>query len=203
MMTRMAQSTGRHGLGAVLRRTAAALVLVLVPALASCTTDKPGGDNPPERNQAALEVVLVEGVGTLDEEALAQVETDVGDVLSRYLLGAFLGDFPRDDFVPSFGDFTSRAARGAAEDIDLLTAAQYQDADRVEATRLRVRIACLAAGGDVIGATAEVDFEFDVTRQETERPFGLTGRFLLAQEDGQWSIFGYDVHRDDLGGGAR
>jgi len=200
MMARMAQSTGRHGLDAVLRRTAAALVVL--PVLAACTSDGPGDGDQPEGDQAALEVVLVEGAGALDEEARARVETEVGDILSQYLLGAFLGDFPRDDFVPSFGDFTSRAARGAAQDIDLLTAARYQDADRVDATRLRVRIACLADGGDVIGATAEVDFEFDAAGQETEREFGLTGRFMLAEEDGRWSIFGYDVHRDDLGGGA-
>lgn len=201
MMARMAQSTGRHGLAAVLCRTAAALVAL--PALAACTSDRPGDDPPPDRNQAALEVELVEGAGALDEEARAQLETGVGDVLSEYLLAAFLGDFPRDDFVPAFGEFTSRAARGAAEDIDLLTAAQYKDADRVDATRLRVRIASLAQGGDVVGATAEVDFEFDVTGQEPQREFGLTGRFLLVEEDGRWSIFGYDVHRDDLGGGAR
>ena len=42
-----------------------------------------------------------------------------------------------------------------------------------------------------------------MTRQEVEQEFGLTGRFLLIEENGTWSIFGYDVHRDDIAGGAR
>jgi len=200
MIASMAQGTGRHRRGVALRRAAAALLLV--PGLVGCTTDGTGGEDPPDR-RTALEVELVKGAVALDDETRAAVEAEVGDVLSQYVVGAFLGDFPRDDFVPSFGGFTSRAARGAAEDIDLLTARRYKDADRVEATRLRVRIAWLAQGDDVIGATAEVDFSFDVTRQETARSFGLTGRFLLSEEDGRWWIFGYDVHRDDIAGGAR
>jgi hypothetical protein len=31
----------------------------------------------------------------------------------------------------------------------------------------------------------------------TTRPLALDGRFLLDNEDGTWSIFGYDVRFDD------
>lgn len=198
MIARMAHGTGRHGSGTLLRR--AAVALLLVASLGACTDGGGGGKKPPETGRAALEVTLVEGAQGLDEATRASIEADVGDALSDYLVGAFLGDFPRDDFVQSFAGFTSLAARGAAEDIDLLTAYRYKDAERIEATRLRVRISCLAKGEDVIGATAEVDLGFDVTRQQGELQFGLTGRFLLAEEDGRWSVFGYDVHRDDVGG---
>lgn len=197
MIARMAHGTGRHGLGTALR--CAALALLMVSAAAACTDGGRGGDDPTDDRGAALEVVLVEGGDGLDEEARAGVEADVGDAISQYLVGAFLGEFPRDDFVQSFAGFTSLAARGAAEDIDRLTAYRYKDADRVEATRLLVRISCLAEGDDVVGATAEVDFGFDVSGEAASSEFALTGRFLLVEDDGQWSIFGYDVHRDDIG----
>lgn len=195
MMAGMAQGSARHGPRAGTRLATAVLLSLLAGA---CTTNDPGDGDPPRGPaQAALEVSVVEHAGPLDDQQRAEVEAGVGDVLSEYVVRAFLGEFPRDDFVPAFSAFTSRAARGAAEDIDLLTAARYKDADRVVATRLRVQISSLAAGNDVVGATAQVDLAFDVTGSAAGSGFALTGRFLLAHDGGAWSVFGYDVQRDD------
>ena len=42
------------------------------------------------------------------------MESEVSDVLAGYVVGGFLGDYPRDDFVDAFADFTSTggAVRG-------------------------------------------------------------------------------------------
>jgi hypothetical protein len=119
-------------------------------------------------------------------------------VLSKYVVDGFLGDYPREDFVQSFDAFTAGAARGAARDIDLLTAARFSGSDGVKATRLVAKISCLTVDGEVLGATAHVDFAFEATQGKAAPvPISLRGRFMLDKDAGEWSIFGYDVNRDD------
>lgn len=195
MMVRMGQprrSTGR----AVLRTGAVAAVTVLA---AACST----GDTPDDRDSstpesAALRVQTVSGADQLDERTRAELEGEVGDVLSAYVVEAFLQDFPRQEFVSSFESFTSRAARSAAADIDQLTAATVRDATDVRATELEARLSFLTQGDDVHGGTAAVHFAFEATMEDgTKRPLVLDGRFLLDAERGTWSIFGYDVAFDN------
>jgi len=180
-------------------------VAATVAMLAGCTADPPEStDDGPE--PAALEVRVVSCSGRADDDTRAAIEAGIGDTLSTYVVGAFLGDYPRDDFVRSFDVFTSGAARLATEDIDLLTASRFSEAEQVTATSLRARISCLVDGDDVVGASARVMFDFEAREKgaEAPRPFSLRGRLLLSRESSTWSVFGYDVSRDDVpaGGGG-
>lgn len=195
MMTCMGhprRSAGR----AVVRTGAVSAVTVLA---AACSTGSPPDDGrttTPE--SAALRVETVAGADQLDETTRTELEGAVGDVLSAYVVEAFLGPFPRQEFVRSFEDFTSGAARSAATDIDRLTAASVRDATAVRATELEARLSFLTQAGEVHGGTAAVHFAFEATMEDgTRRPLVLDGRFMLDAERGTWSIFGYDVALDD------
>jgi len=180
---------------AVLRTGAVAVALV---ATACSTGNPPEHTDTPTTESAALRVETVGGADELDERTRAEVEAAVSDVLSAYVVEAFLGDFPRQEFVSSFESFTSGAARSAAGHIDLLTAASVRDATDVRATELDARLSFLTEAGDVHGGTAAVHFAFEATMEDgTRRPLALDGRFLLDGERDAWSIFGYDVTFDD------
>jgi hypothetical protein len=173
---------------------------VAVLALASgCSAGTPPDDpRSPGSESAALRVETVAGADRLDETTRTELEGAVGDVLSTYVVGAFLDDFPRQDFVRSFESFTSGVARSAVRDIDQLTAVRVQDATAVRATDLEARLSFLTQGRTVHGGTATVHFAFDATMEDgTTRPLVLDGRFMLDVEEDTWSIFGYDVALDD------
>lgn len=181
--------------------TARVGVAVAVAALvAGCSTgDRPDDDRTPTAESAALRVQTVTGAERLDEATRTEIEQAVGDVLSDYVVEAFLGDFPRQEFVRAFESFTSVAARKATRDIDLLTAATVRDATAVRATELDARLSFLDRAGVVHGGTAAVHFTFEATMEDgSTRPLALDGRFLLeAVAEDEWSIFGYDVTFDD------
>jgi hypothetical protein len=175
---------------------AAALTLV---ATAGCSGSGPPDepDRPPSQ-EVALRVETVAGADRLDEDTRAEAEAAVGELLSAYVVDAFLGTFPRQEFVRSFESFTSVAARDGAGHIDVLTAASARDATAVRATDLEARLSFLARGGTVHGSTATVHLAFDATMADgSTRPLVLDGRFLLVAEGEGWSIFGYDVALDD------
>jgi hypothetical protein len=175
------------------------VVAVATPA-AGCTTGDPPEDGGRTRTaeSAALRVVAVTGADRLDEETRTEIEGEVGDVLSDYVVEAFLGDFPRQEFVQSFESFTSDAAREAALDIDRLTAATASDAVAVRATELDARLSFLTRAGTVYGGSAKVHFAFEATMEDgSTRPLVLDGRILLVAGEETWSIFGYDVRIDD------
>jgi hypothetical protein len=200
MMALMARARGRDN-GVVRQRFragSAAVGVALIAALLTAGCSSPSGSDPAEpAAPAALRVSTVHGADTLDEPARADLESEVGDVLSQYIVRAFLGEYPREDFVRAFDSFTSGAARSAAADIDVLTAASVEDARSISATGLDAELSFLLDGSDVVGATAHVDFRFEVTDADGDtRPLSLTGRLMLEQEQGTWSVFGYDVARD-------
>jgi hypothetical protein len=195
MMIAMGDSRCR---GRTARVGAAVAVAALVAGCSRGTPPDEEGPSPAE--SAALRVQTVSGAEHLDEQTRTEVEGAVGKVLSDYVVGAFLGDFPRQEFVGSFEDFTSVAARKAARNIDRLTAAKVRDATEVRATDLDARLSFLTQGGEVHGGTAKVHFAFEATMEDgSTRPLVLDGRFLLDADDGTWSIFGYDVMMDDGG----
>lgn len=202
-MAGMARCWGRrHGTGTPGLRTAGLAVgaSVLLLSGSACSGDDPP-DPPPSPEPVALRVETVHGAETLPEETRTQLETEVGDILSHYVVGAFLGEFPRQNFLGSFDSFTVRSARWAAGDLGLLTASRFRDATAVRATRLDARLSFLVQGKDVVGASAGVRFRFEASLEGGEsRAFALRGRFMLVEEDGTWSVFGYDVSRS--GGGA-
>ncbi|MBD3926689.1 hypothetical protein IEZ26_18870 [Nocardioides cavernae] len=188
-------SSRRRGWTARVGVAVAAAVLA-----AGCSDNSPPDDEgDPTAESAALRVQTVTGAERLDEQTRTEVEGAVGDVLSDYVVAAFLGEFPRQEFVQAFEPFTSVAARKATRDIDLLTAATARDATAVRATDLDARLSFLTQAGEVLGGTAKVHFAFDATMEDgTTRPLALDGRFMLVpDDDGTWSIFGYDVRFDD------
>lgn len=177
----------------------AAVLLALAATLAACT-----GDDEPEPGSSAVPLALsietAPGAGSLDDTARADAETEVGDVLSQYLVAGFLGDYPREGFVRAFDGFTGGAARSAARQLDLLTANRYRDATDVRATRLEARVSFLVDGRDVVGGSAAVRFAFEATTDDGDTAeFTLEGRILLEEDDGAWTVFGYDLVRDDPG----
>ena len=195
MMIAMGSSRRRAGWTA---RVGAAVALATLAA--GCSTGSPPDDEPtPTAESAALRVQTVTGAERLDQQTRTEVEGAVGDVLSDYVVAAFLGEFPRQEFVRAFEPFTSVAARKATRDIDYLTAATARDATAVRATDLDAKISFLTQGDEVLGGTAAVHFAFDATMEDgTTRPLVLEGRFMLeGDDDGSWSIFGYDVRFDD------
>jgi hypothetical protein len=175
------------------------MVLSVLLAVSGCSLDSPPEQRrTPTQESAALRVRTVSGAERLDAVTRTRLEGAVGDVLSSYVVGAFLGRFPREDFVQSFASFTSGAARAAAGDIDQLTAAQVHDAASVRATRLDARLSFFTQGGSVHGATAAVHFAFEATMGDgSTRPLVLDGRLMLEDAAGTWSVFGYDVALDD------
>ena len=180
-----------------IRAAGVTAVVALTSLAAGCSSGAPPEETgSPE--PAALRVQTVSGAERLDERTRADHEGAVGDVLSAYVVGAFLGEFPREAFVGSFESFTSEAAREAAGDIDLLTAAAVPDATAVRATELDARLSFLTQGGTVHGGTATVHFAFEATMEDgSTQPLTLDGRFMLEAEHDTWSVFGYDVRFDD------
>jgi hypothetical protein len=171
------------------------LVVVLVALSSSgCTSDS--SDPPRQAHNAALRVTTVPG-SHLDESERAQLESEVSDVLARYVQAGFLGTYPRSDFVQSFAGFSSGAAEQAVGDIEVLTASRFKDATSVRATGLDVALSFLVVKGTAVGATAWIDFDFDVHEDGARRTAALVGRLTLDRGDGHWSVFGYDVRRDD------
>jgi hypothetical protein len=185
--------------GRALRAGVVGAVLAVAALAAGCSTGSPSDDDgTPPAESAALRVETVSGAERLDEQTRTEIEGEVGDVLSDYVVEAFLGDFPRQEFVQSFESFTSEAARKAAGDIDDLTAATAADATGVRATRLDARISFLTRTGTVYAGTAAVDFAFEATMEDgSTRQLVLDGRIMLDTVEGTWRIFGYDVAFDD------
>jgi len=182
------------GTGGGARRTTGAAVLLVSVALGGCTSEPSGPpEAQPSSESAALRVRTVHGDSNLTPDALADAEGAVGDVLSGYVVRAFLGDYPREDFARSFESFTGSLARNATRDIDQLTANRFGDAKAIRATRLDADLSFLVEGSDVIGATASERFAFEATVDGEERPLSLRGRLMLVEDDGAWSVFGYDV----------
>jgi hypothetical protein len=187
MMGRMAAT----GSGA--RVALASLLLLVCLTTASCTTDHPAEPSPSTSEAAALRVRTVHIAGSLDADAQAEAESAVGDVLSGYVVRAFLGDYPREDFVGSFESFTGSLARDGVRDLDALTANRLGSAESVRATRLDADLSFVVDGSDAFGATAAVRFEFEAIVDGEAQPLGLRGRLMLINEDDVWSVYGYDV----------
>ena len=185
------------GTGGGARRATGAAVLLVSVALGGCTAEP--ADRPvsqPTSKSVALRVRTVHDDTNLTPDARAEAEGAVGDVLSGYVVRAFLGDYPREDFARAFESFTGNLVREASVDLDQLTANRFREAEAVHATRLDADLSFLVQDSDIIGATASVRFAFEATVDGAEQPLSLRGRLMLVEDDGAWSVFGYDVVTD-------
>jgi len=176
-----------------------AAALVWLTAGAGCSGDDPPDPDRPETESVPLELTLGTGSSGLDTDVSDRFQTDVSDALTGYVVSAFLGDYPRSDFVEALDWFTTGGAALAAGDLDLLTGARFAEARSVVARKLDARLAPFAPGQQPAGVSAGIDFVFDVVAADggtTE--VALTGRLVLMPTDDGWRIFAYHVARDDL-----
>ena len=182
------------------RLVAAALVTALLTGLTACTADEsqpPGSDEPGAG--VALQVESLKAPG-IDEETRTRLESEVGDLLGRYIVGAFLGDYPRGDFVRSLADFTDTLADDGGVDLAGLTLAGIDGVASVRATRLSARLSYFDPDGDTVGATAFLDLAFDVTLEDgSTREITRTGKLVLGRPEGGWQVLGYDLCCTDDG----
>jgi len=175
------------------RVLAGALVTVLLVSLAACSGDDSSPPGPDEPADVALQVVSVKTRG-IDEETRTRLESEVGDVLASYVVEGFLGDHPRKDFVRAPSDFSTGLADDGGRDLTTLTLAETPAIAAVRATRLKANLAFFNPGGDVVGASAFVDLDFDLTFEDgTTRQVTRTGRFSLGLSDGVWQVTGYKI----------
>ena len=181
-------------MGPMARRVlAGALVTVLLVGFAACSGDDSSPPGPDEPADVALQVVSVKTRG-IDEETRTRLESEVGDVLASYVVEGFLGDHPRDDFVRALSDFSTGLADDGGRDLTTLTLAETPAIAAVQATRLKANLAFFNPGGDVVGASAFVDLDFDLTLEDgTTRQVTRTGRFSLGRSDGVWQVTGYKI----------
>ena len=166
-------------------------------SLVGCTADPPEDPEPTPGSEVALRVTTVSGAEGVDADTQADLEEAVGDALSSYVEGGFLGEFPRQDFVRAFDDFTPGLAQKAAGDIDVLTASSFEDASDMRATKLVARLSFAVTGRTVVGATAHVNFQFEATTAGGAVPLALHGRLVLNYENDTWTVFTYDVRSSD------
>ena len=175
------------------RVLAGALVTVLLVGFAACSGDDSSPPGPDEPADVALQVVSVKTRG-IDEETRTRLESEVGDVLASYVVEGFLGDHPREDFVRALSDFSTGLADDGGRDLTTLTLAETPAIAAVRATRLKANLAFFNPGGDVVGASAFVDLDFDLTFEDgTTRQVTRTGRFSLGRSDGVWQVTGYKI----------
>ena len=181
-------------MGPMARRVlAGALVTVLLVGFAACSGDDSSPPGPDEPADVALQVVSVKTRG-IDEETRTRLESEVGDVLASYVVEGFLGDHPRNDFVRALSDFSTGLADDGGRDLTTLTLAETPAIAAVRATRLKANLAFFNPGGDVVGASAFVDLDFDLTFEDgTTRQVTRTGRFSLGRSDGVWQVTGYKI----------
>jgi len=172
---------------------------IVVALLLGGCTEPPAGDGPPaDPESVALRISTATGGDTLAEDQRTDVESAIGEVLSEYVVEAFLGDHPRTGFVDALDGFTDGAAGLAAGDLEVLTAAGVADLAAVRATRLDSALSLYVVDGDPLGASAVVDFDFDATlADESTQRLILRGRLLLTRTRDGWAVFGYDVKSDD------
>ena len=94
----------------------------------------------------------------------------------------------------ALSDFSTGLADDGGRDLTTLTLAGTLDVAAVRATRLKANLAFFNPGGDVVGASAFVDFAFDVTIEDgTTRQVTRTAASCSAGPTADWQVTGYDV----------
>lgn len=188
-----------------MRRSAApsAALALLLGGTVACTGDD-SGDSPDSKKPGSMSAsealqeepihTTVERVsGSLDKARRDDVKDGVNAAVDRWFEGAFLGEFPREDYAPAFAGFTPGAREDAIADLTLLSNREIEDRiDSVVVGNRRVRLDVLAPQGRPHGATARFVLDF-FTHGELEKHLRVRGSLYLINQEGEWRIFGYDV----------
>jgi len=181
------------------------LALTAVLTAAGCSGDKKDDGSPTSSPTAGattpgfapvVEVSTVSGkLPAADKQAAV---TDLGGVVTTWLDAAYLGgEYPRTTFDTAFGHFTEGAAKLAGKDPLTSNAAHGAQIESVTPTLEEVHLDLLAAGKEVVGATARIRLEFTTTGTWA-RHVTVSGRvFLTPGNNGGWRIFGYKLTRGD------
>ena len=188
-------------------RTAAAVALTVllgVP-LGACSGDdgdpgaaRPGGASsgategpPPVETTAKMGNVT----GQLSGARRARLVTQVTDVVDGWIDSAFLGDYPRSDFVDAFPGFSEGAADDARTDGALMSNKPLgADLTEVVALQRRLSVDALAVKGRAVAVTARVVLTMRLSG-EVNRKERVAGSLFMTYREGGWQAFGYDVTR--------
>lgn len=183
----------RSGFG---RLAAVVSTATLTLTLVACTTSESTPPQPGVPSDVALRVTTLAAEG-IDVEERARLESEVSKVLADYVVGSFLGDYPRGDFVQGLADFTDRTAGLAVGDIEQVTASRFGQATSVKAESLEAELSFLVVRGQAVGASAWIELGFEVVQEGEVLASRLSGRLSLDRRDGRWMVFGYDLVRED------
>ena len=197
------------GLVRRVRRAAAggAAVAVVLAGAVACSGDDEDGPDASKPGSSASDPeqepinTTVDGIsGRLDDERRTEVQEGVSQTVDAWFEGAFLGDFPREDYSAAFDGFTKGARKDAMAQLDLLSNKEIDgQIDNAVAGNRRVRLEVLAPKGEPQGVTAHFVLDF-FTYGELEEHRRVRGSlYLTPEKGGEWQVFGYDV----LGATAR
>jgi hypothetical protein len=127
--------------------------------------------------------------GRLSKHRRHAVLTQVTSVVDGWWDAAYLSSGSGDDFP----GFTEGAAKLAAGDRRIMTAAAYPDgATDPVAVRRSVALDILAVHGRAAGVTATVALGVH-TSGDPDRIVAVRGLLQLSHDGGAWRVFGYDV----------
>lgn len=213
MTDRFAHRTGEPA-GRAVRRTCAALSLLLAVTVSACTGDPaPEGKDPTpspesaskgapttlEPKPVAAKVRVTRVSGRLRPKAQEVLADNIRKVVTGYFDDAFLGgDYPRSDFGDAFKTFTRGAATQAGRHRDLLTNRVLgPSTDEVIPKRQTAYLSVLAPHKIAAGVTARVHLDFLAERgDEPDKRVQVKGRLMLTRKkSGGWQIFGFDLSR--------
>lgn len=152
------------------------------------------------QQSAPLEVALKEVRSDLSAEEKRQVTDAAARPIESWFGGAYLGEYPRDDFAAGFEGWTAAAADLALRDQDTTSnAALGPDVVAVVADEQRADLYVFAEAGQAGGATADVTLRLTEQRESGELvKVAVTGSVYLTRTDAGWKIFGYDLSRKVL-----
>jgi len=169
------------------------------PASPTTSPSAPSTSGPPADDERPGSVELGTVSGHLTPAESKKAVSEIGDVVLGWFDDAYLaGDYPREDFGNAFGVFTADAASQARSDAALTSNAPVgAQIDTVTTDGRRVRLDLLAAGHQVVGATARIELRF-TTAGAFAKTVTVKGKlFLTPGKEGRWRIFGYDIARGE------
>ena len=92
----------------------------------------------------------------------------------------------------ALSDFSNGLADDGGRDLDVAHPGRDpRTSPRCGPPRSKANLSFFDPDGDVVGASAFVDLDFDVTFEDgTTRQVARTGRFALGRSDGVWQVIG-------------
>jgi len=178
-------------------------------ALTGCTGDDSDSSTGPAstgptisltRPSVPLKVTVRKVRTDLTAKERNRLRTDAAQPIESWFAGAYLGEYPRDDFADGFEGWTARAAELAERDRHTTTNATLgPEVLAVVADAQSADLYVFAEKGRPGGATADVTLRLTEQRESGELvKIAVTGSVYLTRTGAGWKIFGYDLSRKVL-----